>query len=169
MSPGRNPAVSHAAAFDGAAGSLISPPPCFPLANAGLSSAHRGRTANAANDTIANEGLGSAPGLQVEDVESGARLFTPLELLVIGVGARDRATFVNPKSLLARLGRMLFGIEAPAPFADARLETLRSLAVASRRGRRTAARAIAAALTAGFTRAQIEQLVSRVQDIARRG
>lgn len=86
-----------------------------------------------------------------------APLFSPLELTVIGIGRRDPATRVKRGSRLARLGRMLFGIEPPTPFADARLEALRSLAVALRR-RGAPDAEIAAALAAGVTPRQIEHL-----------
>lgn len=88
-----------------------------------------------------------------------APLFSPLELTVIGIGRRDPATRVKRGSRLARLQRLLFGIEPPTPFADARLEALRSLAVALRR-RGSPDAEIAAALAAGVTPEQIEQLRS---------
>ncbi len=115
------------------------------------------------NDTVTDENPDDARGSRVGDAAASALLFTPLELLVIGVGARDRAARAHRESRLARLGRLLFGIEAPTPFADARLEALRSLAFASKRGGRRAERAIAAARAAGITHAQIEQLVSTVR------
>ena len=86
-----------------------------------------------------------------------APLFTPLELTVIGIGRRDPATRVRRGSRLARLQRLLFGIEPPTPFADARLEALRSLAVALRR-RGSPDAEIAAVLAAGVTPQQVEHL-----------
>lgn len=86
-------------------------------------------------------------------------LFSPLELMVIGIGKRDRATVVKRGSRLARLQRLLFGIELPTPFADARLEALRSLVIALRRREHPDAE-IAAALAAGVTPQQIEHLRS---------
>ena len=86
-------------------------------------------------------------------------LFSSVELLVIGIGKRDRATFVKRGSRLAYLQRLLFGIEAPKPFADARLEALRSLAVALRRHERPEVE-LAAAAAAGVTPQQIEHLRS---------
>lgn len=91
-------------------------------------------------------------------------LFTPLELLVIGIGERDPLVeFTSGR--WARLRRTLFGIEVPRPFADPRLEALRMLAIALRR-RRTPDALINAALAAGVTRAQIEHLrSSRPRDL----
>lgn len=87
-------------------------------------------------------------------------LFSPLELLVIGIGERDRLILLRPGGRLAQLGRLLFGIEVPSPFAEPRLEALRSVANALRHGRKPGA-AVAAALASGITRLQIEVLKAR--------
>lgn len=117
---------------------------------------------------MAAEGvLGAISGTSVGYAEASPLPFTPLELLVIEIGARDRATLVKSRSRLARLMRLLFGIEAPAPFADARLEALRVLANAGRHSGQRAERAITAARDAGFTADQIEQLISNVRGDAR--
>lgn len=87
-------------------------------------------------------------------------LFTRLEVLVIGIGERDRPALTRPAGRLAQLGRLLFGIEAPSPFADPRLEALRSVANALRHGRRPGA-AVVAALASGITQPQIEVLMTR--------
>lgn len=87
-----------------------------------------------------------------------ASVFSPLELIVIGIGDRDPITSVKWGSRLARLRQWLFGIEAPRPFADRRLEALRSLAIALRRRRRSPDAEVAAALAAGVTHGQIEHL-----------
>lgn len=84
--------------------------------------------------------------------------FSPLELLVIGIGERDPLTLVTG-GWWARLRRTLFGIEVPRPFADRRLEALRELTIALRR-RRSPQSALEAALAAGITRAQIGYLRS---------
>ena len=84
--------------------------------------------------------------------------FTRTELLVIGIGERDPVA--GPANgRWARLRRALFGIEAPPPFADARLEALRVLAGRPREGRARDA-AVAAALAAGISRPQIDHLRS---------
>lgn len=85
--------------------------------------------------------------------------FTPLELLVIGIGRRDSLMLPETKSRLSRMWRWMFGIEAPRPFADPRLEALRTLAVALRRQRDPGA-AIAAARAAAITPQQIAHIVS---------
>ena len=75
--------------------------------------------------------------------------FSPLELLVIGVGERDQLTLVT-NSWWAQARRLLFGVEAPRPFLDRRLEALRLLTLALRR-RRSHDAALAAALAAGVS------------------
>lgn len=85
--------------------------------------------------------------------------FSTVERLVIGIGERDPLSLVA-RGWLARLGRLLFGIEAPRPFADRRLEALRLLTIALRRGPVPAA-ALDDALAAGLTQQQIEHLSSR--------
>ena len=85
--------------------------------------------------------------------------FTRIELLVIGIGERDLPA-LSPNGPWARLRRALFGIETPQPFADARLEALRTLAGTLRRGRAPDG-AIAAALAAGITHRQIDRLRAR--------
>lgn len=87
-------------------------------------------------------------------------LFSRLELLVIDIGQRDRPVSPRPAGRLAQLGRLLFGIEGPSPFADSRLEALRSVANALRHGRSPGV-AVAAALASGITRRQIEVLKTR--------
>lgn len=94
--------------------------------------------------------------------EAGAAppTFSPLELLVIRIGERDPLTLVA--GILARLLQLLFGIEAPRPFADRRLEALRSLTIALRR-RRSPHKVLEAAIAAGVNPDQIEHLRSREQ------
>lgn len=87
--------------------------------------------------------------------------FSDLELRVIAIGGRDPLRLVRPDSRSGRLWRMLFGIEAPLPFADRRLEALRRLVVASRRGARRFATETATALQAGVTPLQIQHLRDR--------
>lgn len=87
-------------------------------------------------------------------------LFSALELLVVGIGEMDPPAVLRPGGRLARTLRLLFGIKAPAPFADVRLEALRSLAGALRHRRDTDAQ-IAAALGAGITLQQVEYLKTR--------
>lgn len=89
-----------------------------------------------------------------------APLFTPLERLVIDIGYRDPLTRIAYGSRLARLRRWLFGIEAPRPFGDRRLEALRGLVLALRRHGHGAEAEIAAALQAGISRQQVEHLRS---------
>lgn len=112
----------------------------------------------AAPDSIPERRPEAAPKLALVQTVPDP-LFSPLELMVIGIGKRDRATLVRRGSRLARLQRLLFGIEPPTPFADARLEALRLLTVALRR-RESPDAEIAAALAAGVTPQQIEQLRS---------
>jgi len=90
-------------------------------------------------------------------------LFSKLELLVIGIGDRDPPARLAPDGRLARLRRLLFGIAAPAPFANPRLEALRSLASALRHRRRDPDVKVVAALAAGITPEQIENLKARNQ------
>lgn len=109
------------------------------------------------------EGLGAYAG------RSMAPLFSPLELLVIGIGRRDPAVLLDPSSRWARLRRWMFGIETPTPFADPRLEALRSLAGALRQRHRSpdaqvADAQIANALAAGITPRQVEYLEAHAQD-----
>lgn len=98
-----------------------------------------------------------APPSVANDITAKPPLFSRVELLVIGIGKRDRSTLVEPGTLLARIQRLVFGIEHPAPFADARLEALRSLVVSLRQRRRANA-AIAIALAAGVSVQQIAHL-----------
>lgn len=91
----------------------------------------------------------------------GPALFSPLELLVIGVGERDRQPLFKPGGRLARLRRLLFGIEDPTPFRDPRLESLRSLAGALRRRRRSPHAEVTAALANGVTPQQLIYLKAR--------
>jgi len=137
-----------------------------------------------ANDSFENEAATShdepvreAPGAQTGHVM--APLFSPLELLVIGIGRRDPPALLDPSSRWARLRRWMFGIETPNPFADPRLEALRSLAGALRQRRRSpdarianaqmadaqiAKAQIAKALAAGITPRQVEYLKAHDQD-----
>ena len=89
-----------------------------------------------------------------------AALFSPLEMLVIGIGTRDPLKSPARGSRVARLARFLFGIEGPQPFADRHLEALRSLTVALRRERGLEA-AIGTALAAGITQQQVDYLRTR--------
>jgi hypothetical protein len=113
----------------------------------------------AANEAHATDDIKAPVGEAVADVSP----FSPLELLVIAIGERDPLT-VSAGGWWARLRRTLFGIEAPRPFADRRLETLRELAIALRR-RRSPDSALEAALAAGITLRQIEHLRSRRSDV----
>lgn len=99
----------------------------------------------------------SIPVTDEAPVADEVTFFSPLELLVISIGDRDPITSVRPGSRLAQLRQWLFGIEAPRPFADRRLEALRSLAIALRRRRGPDAE-VAAALAAGLTSQQIAHL-----------
>lgn len=101
-----------------------------------------------------------APEPAAPAFERDAPLFSPLELMVIGIGERDRPTSLRPHGRPARLRRFLFGIEAPAPFADRRLEALRSLANALRHGRDLDG-PLAAAKENGVAPRQIEMLKIR--------
>lgn len=105
------------------------------------------------------EAFADAPSIALPPARD-APSFSPLELTVIGIGERDRPVLLRSDGRLARLGRFLFGIEAPASFADRRLEALRLLANALRHGRRPDA-PIAAALASGVTPRQIEILKAR--------
>lgn len=96
----------------------------------------------------------------VQPTDTAAAPFSALELRVIGIGERDPVVWFNPGGRLARLRRLLFGIEAPTPFADRRLEALRLLAGALRGDRRSDSR-IADALEAGITPRQIDYLKAR--------
>lgn len=87
--------------------------------------------------------------------------FSDLELRVIAIGERDPLRLVRPESRLGKLQKTLFGIEAPLPFADRRLEALRRLVVAGRRGARRFAFEAAFALEAGVTPQQIQHLRMR--------
>ena len=97
-------------------------------------------------------------GTEAAATDMAQPVFSPLDMSVIGIGKRDRLSFVKPGSRLAKLQRFLFGIEAPLPFADRRLEALRRLALASRRRGRSFADEAALALQAGVTPAQIRHL-----------
>lgn len=110
-------------------------------------------------DNDAENGRGIPPKLALVETVPAPPLFSLIELLVIGIGKRDRPTLVKRGSRLARVQRLLFGIEVPTPFGDARLEALRSLVVALRRREHPGAE-LAAALAAGITPRQIEHLRS---------
>lgn len=114
-----------------------------------------------ANDTCASYAeFGRRPSPPAVAAKTSRPIFSPLELLVIGIGASDRRTFIKPESRLGRLQQLLFGIEAPLPFADQRLEALRRLALALRRHGRSSDAEAALALQAGVTSEQIQHLRS---------
>lgn len=73
-------------------------------------------------------------------------------------GCGDLSRSGSLRSRLSRLGRILTGIEAPKPFADPRLEALRSFVCATQRHRRRADEYAPALEQQGFNRAQIEAL-----------
>lgn len=89
-----------------------------------------------------------------------------IEWQAVSIGLQDAARcgcgdVTKPGSLrsrLSRLSRMLTGIEPPKPFADPRLEALRSFVCASQRHRRRADEYAPALEQQGFNRAQIEAL-----------
>lgn len=118
------------------------------------------RLVSPANPRVSNSG--ELQGRTVQPVASnGGAPFSALELLVIGIGEKDPPAVLTPGGRMARMLRLLFGIEAPAPFADARLEALRSLAGALRHRRRNPDAQIIAALAAGITMQQVERLKAR--------
>lgn len=88
-------------------------------------------------------------------------IFSSLEWSVIAIGRRDRAGWFEPDSFADRIQRLLFGIYAPRPFADRRLEALRRLAFAMTQPARNPDAEIAVAIEAGLTPAQIGHLRSR--------
>ena len=111
--------------------------------------------AREADGKTSAEARGVAPPLA-----QAAPSFTALELTAIEIGRRDRPALLRPGGRLARLARLLFGIEVPSPFADPRLEALRLLANALRHGRGVDV-PIAAALASGITPEQIEVVKTR--------
>lgn len=88
-------------------------------------------------------------------------VFSALEETVIAIGSRDPLVLTTPGSRLGKLLRLLFGIEPPLPFADRRLEALRTLALAVRRSARRFEAEATLALQAGVTPEQIHHLRSR--------
>jgi len=79
-------------------------------------------------------------------------VFTPLELHVLALAARDAAWSVRPRTRFVRIVEAMFGIRRPNPLANPRLEALRRFAVIVRnlRGSPPAAE-IEAFLAAGFS------------------
>ena len=82
--------------------------------------------------------------------------FAELERLAVLIGARDP---LPGAGLVARWLRGLFDLSTPRPLADPRLEALRRLVLALRRG--TPAEATGAALRAGVTPGQVDLLTTR--------
>lgn len=78
-------------------------------------------------------------------------VFTPLELSVVALAARDTAWSVRPRTRFVRIVEALFGIRRSNPLANPRLEALRRFAVIVRsmRGRLPASE-LEAFLAAGF-------------------
>ena len=54
--------------------------------------------------------------------------------IVVGVSLRDPSSSIDPNSRMPRLMSRLFGISAPAPLADPRLESLRRFCILYRDG-----------------------------------
>jgi len=88
-------------------------------------------------------------------------VFTPLELRVVALAARDTGWSVRPRTRFVRIVEALFGIRRPNPLANPRLEALRRFAVVARnvRGKLPAAE-IEAFLAAGFSRHAVTALSS---------
>lgn len=89
--------------------------------------------------------------------------FTALEWQVIALARRDSLCSLHAPGRLHRLLTRLFGLRTASKLADPRLETLRRLAVhAWQRGFAIPAQEVEAFAAAGFARAQLETLVTRI-------
>lgn len=69
-----------------------------------------------ANDTCASYAeFGRRPSPPAVAAKTSRPIFSPLELLVIGIGASDWRTFIKPESRLGRLQQLLFGMRLRCP------------------------------------------------------
>lgn len=100
--------------------------------------------------------------MTLDDAKRAPRL-SQAEWQAVTVALRDAERFTcgAPRMAEGRLGRffrLLTGIEAPRPLADARLETLRRFVCASRRNVARAREIGAELLAFGYSPSQIEAL-----------
>lgn len=129
-----------------------------PLARA--LAAERNDSPVADNDREDDGGAPHTPVSMFAEADADRPVFTKVERLVVDIGRRDPLTRIAHGSPLAKWRQRSFGIEAALPFADRRLEALRSLALALRRRGRSPEAEIALALQAGITPRQIDHLRS---------
>lgn len=89
--------------------------------------------------------------------------FTQREWSIVGLARQDALASIRPDTRLARIVRVIFGIERQNPLSDGRLEALRRIAVLSwHHGYNIAPSEIAAFLEAGFSERQYELLAQRI-------
>lgn len=92
-------------------------------------------------------------------------LFDRAEWSVIALARRDNIASLAPDSWWQRMRHRLFGIEAPRPLANERLETLRRFAVLARLRRHLINPSeIARLVAAGFSAFQADVLLSLIDD-----
>lgn len=92
-------------------------------------------------------------------------LFDRAEWSVISLASRDDRASLAPDSFWQRMRRRLFGIEAPRPLANERLEALRRFTVlAWLRRRQVDHQEITRLVTAGFSKFQADVLLSLIDD-----
>lgn len=93
----------------------------------------------------------------------GRTMLTDLEWSVVALARYDRLSSLTPPGPVGKWLTRLFGPSRPAALADARLESLRRMAVlAWHHGYGVPTSALKAFLSAGFTLDQYELLQSRV-------
>lgn len=59
----------------------------------------------------------------------GNRMLTGLDFDAVDIARRDGPRSGNPRSLVARLSRLLFGVQIARPLGSERLETIRQFSV----------------------------------------
>ncbi|AGH51244.1 MULTISPECIES: hypothetical protein [Sphingomonadales] len=109
--------------------------------------------------------VAAATGTQPVAASKAFHLFDRAEWSVIGLAAHDDTTSLAPDGWWARLRHRLFGIEAPRPLANERLEALRRFAVTARlRRRKIDHHEIARFVAAGFSAFQADMLLAIIDD-----
>lgn len=107
--------------------------------------------------------LGGSRIAHLEVVPKPAPRFSDLEWSVIALSRRDPVRSTRPAHFGRRLLMRMFGLGAPSPLADPRLETLRRTAINARsRGFGLPEGDITRFIDAGFSEAQLNALVCLV-------
>jgi hypothetical protein len=89
--------------------------------------------------------------------------FTHLEAMAIQVGRSDPIFLPNAAGRLVKIARVLFGSKPANPLANGRLEALRVVVIAMRRGGSIPGRVIDAAIATGITPAQLDGLATELR------